>query len=104
MPSLREHVKKTLGRTEPGEREARDELRTILARSRGELRPWWRAPAIALTVGLAVAAAVVFLIRKPAPPAPAPIAAADHDIHLYLHVQGEPLDKALTLDLRTKGK
>ena len=33
-----------------------------------------------------------------------PVAAADQDIHLYLHVQGEPLDKALTLDLSTKGK
>lgn len=108
MPSLREQVKKTLARTEPGEREARDELQTILAKSRGEIRPWWRAPVIALTLGVAVAVAVVFFIRTK--PSPAPVATTppaipvDQDIHLYLHVEGEPLDKALTLDLRTKGK
>lgn len=101
MPSLRERVRTSLARTEPGEREARDELATILARARGEVRPWWRAPLFALAAAGVVAAALVLVVRLPPRPAPPP---RDEALHLYLHVEGEPLDRALTLNLTTKGE
>lgn len=103
---LRDRVKETLERTEPGEREAKGELQTILARTRGEVRPWWRVPAFVALAGVAVAASVVVLIR-PKPPAPMTAPQPEARLHLYIHVPGEPLDKALTLDLdlaKPKGK
>jgi len=105
---LRDRVKDTLKRTEPGDREAHDELQTILARTRGEGRPWWRIPALATASGLLVAGMIlVFIQATPPAPTPAPVSAPvpaptpqpEAALHLYLHVEGEPLEKALRLDL-----
>lgn len=103
MPSLRERVREALARTEPGEREAHDELQTILARSRGEIRPWWHMPLSALTVGVVVVAAILVFVKTKSIPQSIP-APSEEAIHLYLHVDGEPVEKALTLDLATKRK
>lgn len=103
MPTLREHTKEALAATEPGEREAKEDLDGILRRARRE-RPA-RAWKLAVIPALAAAAVAVWIAagRRDAPvarttPPPPPGA-----IHLYLRASGEPEDRAMTLDLDTQG-
>jgi hypothetical protein len=99
MPDLREHVRKTLARTEPSEREARTDLQAVLARRRSPRR--YLYPAFA---GAALAAVLLLILTrrppKPIVPPPTPVAG----VHLYLRVEGEPPEKALAFDLTPTGE
>lgn len=98
MPTLRDHVKDTLAAREPDEATAKSDLDAVLARAE---RPRRRALWLAVPAFAAAAAAVALVLARP-PSAPPP-AAQSAGMYLYLHVDGEPADQAVTLDLDTKG-
>lgn len=96
MPTLRDHVKEALAAHEPDERAARADLEAVMQRIERPRRRWIY-PAIG---GPLVAAAVVLLVVTRRAPAPEPVAGG---VHLYLHVEGEPADRALAIDLTVQG-
>ena len=97
MPDLREHVRKTVARTEPSEEEARADFQQILARRR---RP--RRVLYAGFAGVALAAAAFLIATQRPKPVPPP--ALQMGVHLYLRVDGEPPEKALAFDLTSPGE
>lgn len=102
--SLRDQVKRTLARTEPSPEEAARELDTIVKRARGASRT--RARVVFVLAPVALAAVLFLVLRRPPPtpqPQPPPKVAAG-GIHLFLHVDGEPLELAVTLDLTQNGE
>lgn len=101
--TLRDQVRRTLARTEPTAGEAARELETITKRARGANRT--RARIVFALAPVAIAA-VIFLVlrgRHPPEPLPPPQVAAG-GIHFYMHVDGEPLEQAVTLDLTQNGE
>lgn len=112
MPTLRDRVRETLSATEPNEREARADLDAVLSGSRRRTRRAW---VFVLAPALATAAIVLYLAVPRGNPsatlAPAPSAAstqkppqlAARGVHLYLRVIGEPEDRAIAIDLDSKG-
>ncbi len=98
MPTLRDRVRETLSEGEPSAREAKSDLDAVLERSRGA-RPR-RSWGVALPVAFACALGVWLLVRHPVLPPPPPVAGG---IHVYLHVRGEPEDRALALHLEARG-
>jgi hypothetical protein len=108
MPTLRDHVREALSTREPTESRAHADLKEILARSERRRLDWrWLAlPAVALG-----ALVLVFIgsTRRPSPtatldPKPAPVVAAKSaGFQLYIHVAGEPEDRALAFELTSKG-
>ncbi len=96
MPTLRDHVKETLAAREPDERAARADLAAVMTRI-DRPRRRWLYPAIG---GPLVAAALVVLVLARRAPPPEPVATG---VHLYLHVEGEPADRALAIDLTVQG-
>lgn len=103
MPTLRDRVRETLSAREPSHHEAAGALEAILSRSRRRRRMW------PLVVAPALAAAIVGLYLA-LPRREPQIAVGNHSaqsargVHLYLHVTGEPNERALTLDLDSKGE
>lgn len=104
MPTLRDRVREALSKREPTELEARDDLDAILARSRGghgkRVRRTW--PLLAAPA-LAAALLTLYLAYPRREPLTMPAPTATRGVHLYLHVTGEPADRAMTLDLDSKG-
>jgi len=110
MTTLRERVKSALSAREPSQGEAAADLDAILARARSRPRLGKLAYASILA-----AAAAIFLVAWLAVPRPTPVAGvpsppststaspATAGVHLYLHVTGEPEDRALAIDLTSKG-
>lgn len=96
MPTLRDHVKDTLAAREPDDAAAKADLDAVVARAE---RPRRRPLFLAVPAVVAVAAAIALVLARPPSPRPAPSAG----MHLYLHVDGEPADQAITLDIDTKG-
>jgi hypothetical protein len=105
MPTLRDRVRETLSAREPDEREARSELAAVLARSGSKQRR--RIWTLALPTPVFVAAAVLlyFVVWRGQPREPHVAIGVPRapGVHLYLHVAGEPSDRAITLDLDSKG-
>lgn len=101
MPTLRDRVRETLSAREPEEHEARSELAAVLARSssKQKRRTW----TLALAPVLVAAAVLLFFVVQRREPHVALGVPARHGVHLYLHVAGEPSDRATTLDLSFKG-
>src|SRR4051812_26030611 len=107
MPTLRDRVRETLSAREPGEREAARELETLRERASGGGRRAKRGVAWPLLLAPALAvAALVFLVvlTRRGPVAPARMAAAKGGTHLYLNIAGEPANRAITVDLDSKGE
>jgi hypothetical protein len=105
MPTLRERVREALSASEPGEREAARELETILERAKsGKRRPGLSWPLLLAPVLVAAALFFFLLFPRHAPVAPVAPVAAKSGVHLYLGVTGEPADRAITLDLDSKGE
>ena len=91
MPTLRDHVKDTLSRTEPDERQARADLQAVMRKAKKPSRAWLVVPVFAAA---AIAVWIVALQKKPPPQE-----ARRDGIHLYLRASGEPEGNAITLDL-----
>ncbi|MBS2015481.1 MAG: hypothetical protein JST00_21515 [Deltaproteobacteria bacterium] len=110
MPTLRDHVKKTLSTSEPDDREAAQAFGSLLSRARAESARrgptrWLLVPAFAA----ACAVLYLFVFRHDGSPSngrtfsktpPLP----DHGLHLYLRAAGEPDALALRLDLDNAGE
>lgn len=90
MPTLRDHVKETLARTEPDERQARADLQAVMRKAKKPTRLWLLVPVFA------AAAAAIWFFTLPKKPT---TQARRDGIHLYLRASGEPEGNAITLDL-----
>ena len=106
MPTLRDRIRDALSRRELSDREARGDLDAILAQARRKKSATW---SLALVPAFATVAVIAYLVvfRNQQGPPPAPLVADRSEspsaVHLYLHVTGEPEDRAVSLDLDTKG-
>lgn len=97
MPTLRDRVRETLSASEPGERAAARDLETILdrAKSRGRTKPRVRWPLLLAPALVAAALASPLLLPRHEPKS---------GVHLYLNITGEPPERAIALDLDSKGE
>jgi hypothetical protein len=100
---LKTLAKETFDARAPHEAEAQRELRRIvervaLRRARSS-RLWLLAPSLALAVG-------IFLVVRHRHEIPdgTPMPSSRGGIHLYVHKQGEPEERALRLDLELQGE
>ncbi|MDB5217683.1 MAG: hypothetical protein JWO86_5610 [Myxococcaceae bacterium] len=103
MATLRERVREVLSAREPSEREAARDLATILERAKGG-RPTRRRVAwpVLLAPALVAAALIFFLVRRG--PSPSVPVAAKTGVHLYLNIAGDSADRAIAIDLDSKGE
>lgn len=118
MTTLRDRVREMLSAREPNDREAAGELDAILSRAHAKRRV--RTWTLALAPVLVAAALLLYFLAfpsrerqvalgdrstQPATQAAAKAAAQGptRGVHLYLHVAGEPSDRAIALDLDSKG-
>lgn len=102
MPTLRSHVKRALARTEPSPEEAARMLAVIQEHDGSRARS--RARIVLALAPVVIAALVVVVLHRRRPVEPPPPVAMATGIHLYLRVDGEPPEKAVTLDLVQNGE
>lgn len=101
MPTLRSHVKRALARTEPSPEEAVRMLAVIQERTS---RARSRTRIVLALAPVVITALVVVVLHRRRPVEPPPPVAMKTGIHLYLRVDGEPPEKAVTLDLVQNGE
>lgn len=111
MPTLRESLRQALTAAEPTNEEAAADLRAVLYRARQRARR--RTLGFVLVPALAAASiATYFAVGNhdanpnltAVSPAPSPHVAADLGVFLYLRADGEPEDRAMTLNLVVQGE
>ena len=106
MPTLRDRVREMLSASEPNDREAAGELDAILSSAHAKRRG--RMWTLALAPVLVAAALLLYFLAFPSRDPHVAVGgrstqSGTRGVHLYVHVAGEPSDRAFTLDLDSKG-